>query len=187
MLTAIIPSRCRREILSLLFTNEGKEFYLRQIAKLTNQPVRSVQLEIQNLFEAGIVLERRKSNRRFFYVNQSFFYHDELRQLVLKTVGMQSEIRKHLGGFKDTVRMAILEGFRNSNNGNHDGEVHVRLIGRFKDLSESGRNRILTFKPQLPYRVILHLEEAGQGFTGMTGDGNPDSAARMVLFQSVPE
>ncbi len=161
MLKAIIPSRCRRKLLSLFFLNPDKEFYLRQIAKLTDQPVRSVQLEIQNLCDAHIVTERRKSNRRLFKLDPGFFYHNELKQLVEKTMGLQMEVEKHLRSYKDYVKMAIIDrSFEEPMDGD---QVQVTLLGRFMNIPEQERQKLMNINGQLPFSIQFELTELNGG------------------------
>lgn len=181
MLKTIIPSKCRRKILTLFFLDPENEFYLRQIAKLTQQPVRSVQIEIQNLFEAGIVLERRKSNRRLFKLNKKFYYYDELKQLVLKTQGVQSEVEKHLGNFKNIIQTAVIKNNGESKPG-LDGRVTVTLNGNFDDLPDSTRKRLTSIKTRLPFEIAFDLVNTDHGHNDP--EESKDFAREILVYQS---
>lgn len=183
MLKAIIPSRCRRKLLSLFFLNSDKEFYLRQIAKLTDQPVRSVQLEIQNLCDARIVNERRKSNRRLFKLNKSFYYYDELMQLIQKTMGLQAELEKHLRSYKDTVQYAVVE--KGCSKMPVEGEqVCITLLGKFSSMNEEEKEKLIQMTTHLPFSVTFQLKDLGAGFEGGEDHLHSELEDKVLLYSS---
>lgn len=181
MLSAIIPSLCRRKILSLFFLNPEKEFYLRQISKLEQLPVRSVQLEIQNLCDSGIVLERRSANRRLFHLNKMFFYYKELNHLVLKTMGLQIEVEKHLKNFADFVKYAVVySGYQAVTEPGM--KVSVTLFGSFETLPDLLKEKLLAIKTQLPFQVTFHLKEMAPNFRGIEDMRDPELPNPIVIY-----
>jgi hypothetical protein len=171
MLGAIITSKCRRKVLTLLIMNPEQEYYLRQIARLTDQPIRSVQLETHGLVTEGVIVERREANRRLFRVNPKFYYHNELKGLIMKTTGLQYEVEKHLVDFKKYVRYAVLDldNFQIKPESRSDG-VLISLYGNFEGLKGFNKERLLNITSILPFKVKFNLVPMEHGMV-VSGEG----------------
>jgi hypothetical protein len=171
MLGAIITSKCRRRVLTLLIMNPEQEYYLRQIARMTDQPIRSVQLETHGLVTEGVIVERREANRRLFRLDPKFYYYNELKNLIMKTTGLQYEVERHLGDFKKYVRYAVLDmdNFHIKPDSRADG-VLVSLYGNFEGLKGFNKERLLNITSILPFKVKFNLITLERGME-IIGEG----------------
>ncbi|MEJ5199003.1 MAG: hypothetical protein WHX53_08775, partial [Anaerolineae bacterium] len=66
MLESLFSSRARVKVLSLLLLNPESSFYLRQISRLTQLPIRAVQREVERLLALGL-LKRSESGNQVHY------------------------------------------------------------------------------------------------------------------------
>jgi hypothetical protein len=108
LLGTLLSSRGRAEVIRLLFSGEGKEYYLREIERQTGVQVRSVQAETATLVKLDLVRSRKDGNRVYFGANREHPLYPDLVQIVIKTSGWISELRKALN--RDGVRVAFVFG-----------------------------------------------------------------------------
>lgn len=126
--------KARREILALLFGQGGGEFYLRQIALTTGLAVRSVQRELENLVEAGLVERTARGNQVWFRANQQSPVHADLVGLMTRTVGVAGQVRAALLPLatRGAVEFAFIYGSFALGDQQGASDVDLMVIGRVK-------------------------------------------------------
>src|SRR6266849_1319701 len=83
LLHALFPV-VRAEVLQLLFTNPGQEFYVRELARLSFLSLQTVQDELAKLQAAELILGRSNGYHRFYRTNPKHALYTTLRRLVIK-------------------------------------------------------------------------------------------------------
>ena len=83
LLHGLFPT-VRAEILRLLFTNPRQELYVRELARLSYLSLRTVQEELANLYDAGILVSRSDGYHRFYRANSEHPLYLTLRRLVIR-------------------------------------------------------------------------------------------------------
>jgi predicted nucleotidyltransferase/predicted transcriptional regulator with HTH domain len=163
ILEALFTSQARVEILKLLFMISSERHYLREIATLTQQPVRAVQRELARLEAAGLVRSWAEGNRKYFQADRELSVFPELRALLMKTAGMKELIRHHLLEAADSIQMAFLFGSYASGQETPTSDIDLMVIGDI-----TGRSLANVIAPALEILgreinpVILKLEEFQQ-------------------------
>jgi predicted nucleotidyltransferase len=109
-LEELFSSQARVAILKLLLLNAGRRFYLREVASLTQQPVRAVQRELPRLERIGMVSHEVDGNRKYYGVNRDCPIFPELKSIFLKTVGVGDALREHLGRSEGKIEVAFIYG-----------------------------------------------------------------------------
>jgi DNA-binding MarR family transcriptional regulator len=87
MLEQLFSSKTRVQILTLFMRNPDKVFYVRELARLTNQYINSIRRELDNLQKLGLLKFKHsgaKLKKKFYFIDQSFFLFEEIRRLFLK-------------------------------------------------------------------------------------------------------
>jgi DNA-binding transcriptional ArsR family regulator len=87
-LAQLICSRVRTEIFRILFGPGAGELHLREIQRQSGFAIGTVRQDIEKLVKIGVVIRRQDGNRVYYTANESHPLYVEIRQLVLKTVGM---------------------------------------------------------------------------------------------------
>lgn len=141
ILDALITSQARVEILKLLFLGSSSRHYLREVAILTQQPVRAVQRELARLEAAGLIQSTREGNRKYFQANSASPVFPELRALLVKTVGLSDLIKKHLLLEPDSILVAFLFGSFARGTESPTSDVDLMVIG---DVTSRDLSRLLT-------------------------------------------
>lgn len=123
----IIRSRTRRRILVKMLLAPDREFYLRELARSTGAALRTVQVELNRLVGAGILLERRSGNRRYLRANERHPLYRSLRELVVRSDGLIDLIRASLG--TEGIDLAFVFGSMAEGTAKSDSDVDVLIVG----------------------------------------------------------
>jgi predicted transcriptional regulator len=83
VLHVLFPS-VRAELLRRLFADPTREFYVRELARLTTLALGTVQQELARMSRAGLVTSRSNGYQRFYRANRKHAVFSDLKQLVLK-------------------------------------------------------------------------------------------------------
>lgn len=108
MLEKLFTSTTRLKLLQLLLNHQEERYYQRQLERLLNVKVRSLQLELSNLLDIGLLKKETDGNRVYFSVNGTFPLLRELQALILKGSFLVDALRDLLS--KDKVRLAFIYG-----------------------------------------------------------------------------
>jgi predicted nucleotidyltransferase len=69
-----------------------------------------VQRELRRLNDAGLIVATRQGNQKHFQANRAAPIFDELRGIVLKTLGLVEPIKAALASLKEPIRLALVYG-----------------------------------------------------------------------------
>lgn len=83
----ILFGKTRLAILSLLFGHPQESYYLRQVVRLTNAGLGSVQRELKQLTDARIIQRSLQGRRVYYRANQESPVFKELKSLVSRSTG----------------------------------------------------------------------------------------------------
>ena len=108
LIEQIFP-KARSEILRLLFADSTRSLHLRELARLSGLAVGTIQREVANMRDAGLILERKDGNRLYFKANQENPIFPELRGITLKTTGLRSQLLEALNDL-DGIELAFVYG-----------------------------------------------------------------------------
>jgi predicted nucleotidyltransferase len=137
MLEELFSSKARIEILKLFLFNPEKRYYMRQISKLSEQPIRGVQREIEKLKNIGLLEESIEGNRNYYQVNRSCPIYEDLKRIFLKTVGLGEVLRKHLERTRD-IKIAFIYGSFARGEESASSDIDLLVIGNISAKKLSG-------------------------------------------------
>lgn len=109
MLKELISSRPRRKLLAIFLTHPQEKFYLRQLQRLTTEPVMAIQRELPKLEKMGLVESEFSGRTKNYFVNRKCPIFEELKQIVLKTVALGEQIKSLIKDTKN-IRYAFIYG-----------------------------------------------------------------------------
>lgn len=133
MLEAIISSKTRVKLLTLFLLSPEREYYVREIARMTEENLNAVRRELANLESFGLISGERKGNQQYYSVNRDFYLYEDLQKLVLKTEGVARVLKEHLAGMADVRCMFIYGSFAKGNAGSKS-DIDLFIVG---DIEES--------------------------------------------------
>lgn len=94
MLDALISSQLRIKLLLKFFINPGLKSYLRGLSGEFEVSSNAVRQELNRLEEAGIITAEKEGNKKLFSVNRKYPLYQEVRSLLMKTVGIEEILEK---------------------------------------------------------------------------------------------
>lgn len=125
---AIFP-RVRAELLRLLFADPTKEFHLRELCRLSNLSVGTIQQEVGKLTAAELLVARRDGNRLYYRANTQHPIFPELQGIALKTTGLREQLAEALAGIPD-VELAFIFGSAAAGTTGAGSDVDLLVIGK---------------------------------------------------------
>ena len=136
MLAEILSSRVKAEIFRLLFGNSEQELHLREIERQSGLSVSAVRQELTRLTRLGLVERRKDGNRVYFRAASRHPLFADLRNLVLKTVGLVDVLRDALKPLK--IQVAFVFGSLASASERAHSDVDLMVVGRagLRELSD---------------------------------------------------
>lgn len=127
VLTILFP-QVRAEVLRLLFADPGKELHLRELSRLSQLALGTLQAEVRKLATAELILARRDGNRLYYRANSAHPVFPELQGLALKTTGLREQLVSALAGL-DGVRLAFVFGSQASGTAGAASDVDLLVVG----------------------------------------------------------
>ena len=121
--------KTRRAVLALLYSHPDESFYLRQIARVTGAGMGSLQRELKQLSEAGIIRRSEIGRQTFFKANSDCPVFSELRNLIIKTFGVADVLRAALSPLADAIWVAFIFGSMAGSEFKQGSDLDVMVIG----------------------------------------------------------
>ena len=107
--------------------NPGREMYVREIARSTEENINAVRRELANLEGIGLLKSERRGNSRYYAVNKKMPIYNELASIILKTEGVAKELRDSL--IEIGVKAAFVYGSFANRKAGMDSDIDVFIIG----------------------------------------------------------
>ena len=128
-LATIVFPKARRAVLGLVLSHPDRAFYLREIVELTGLGIGHLQREFERLAEAGIIRRFRQGRHVYFQADQTCPIYNELRGIVLKTVGVADEMRRALSPLRKRIRVAFVYGSVARGSENSASDIDLMVVG----------------------------------------------------------
>ncbi len=124
----VLFPKVRAELVRLLFADQAKEFHLRELVRLSNLSIGTLQAEVRKLSSAGLLTSRRDGNRLYYRANTAHPIFPELQGLALKTTGLREQLADALTGLPG-VELAFVFGSQASGTAGAGSDVDLLVIG----------------------------------------------------------
>jgi len=129
ILEALFTSQARISVLELFLLNVPNRYYLREVASLTQQPVRAIQRELARLEAGGLLTMTAEGNRRYYQANRESPAFPELKALIVKTAGLGDLLRRYLRKSKGSISVAFLFGSYARGSEGTNSDIDLMVIG----------------------------------------------------------
>jgi hypothetical protein len=107
MLESVIPSKVRRKILELYFTELNRSFYLREVVRLVDEEVNAVKRELDILHNAKVLLKEHRTNKVFYSLNRTYVFFDEFLRIFTKESNLAKTIYRNISKLGKVKYIAI--------------------------------------------------------------------------------
>lgn len=127
ILVEILSSKARAELFRILWAPTPVECHLRDLERKAGVTVGSIQQEVKKLERLGLLVRRVDGNRSYFKANDTHPLYQDIRQLVLKTVGLAEVLRQALT--HEHIVSAFVFGSIAQGTANAQSDIDLMVIG----------------------------------------------------------
>lgn len=103
-------TKTQQRVLRVLFGRPERTFYASELIREAGTGSGAAQRELARLERSGIIVARRVGNQRHYQANAGSPLFSELRNIVLKTVGLAEPLRDGLKSLSPAIRAAFVYG-----------------------------------------------------------------------------
>ena len=159
MFDLIFKSKIRKEILRLLFSCSGREFYLSEIAKKIHASVGNCQRELDKLVKSNILISQKKNNLKMYFVDKKNPFYKDLKNIIDKTIGIEGEIKKTIKKISG-IEFAFIFGSYSKNDFLNSSDIDLFIIGEINENKFLTRIRLLEekFNREINYHLYSKNE-----------------------------
>jgi len=130
MLEKIIGSKSRIKMLELFLFYSEKNFYLREIARLTKENTNAVRRELKNLIDVGIIKREEKGNMIFYEINKTSPLYEPLKTIFMRTESLGKHLKEALKN-KNTKYVLVYGSFA-SGRETEKSDIDLLIVGVIK-------------------------------------------------------
>jgi len=127
-LDALLP-KTRQGILAAALVQPDRAWYVSELARRMGVPPSSLQRELRDLSEAGILQTHRQGHMVYYRANKQSPLYKELRGLMLKTVGLVEVLAGALKPLAQKLRSVFVYGSIASGAEQPDSDIDLMVIG----------------------------------------------------------
>jgi len=136
-LRALISSKTRIELLRILALNPEDAFHINELSRRTGFSLRGVAKELQSLFSGGILKKEISGNQHRYQLDPDCPIHNEIKGLVLKTVGLSDVLKRVLGPVEKKIELALIFGSFASGDYDNTSDVDLFVVSELSGVKLS--------------------------------------------------
>jgi predicted nucleotidyltransferase len=121
--------KTRQAVLALLYGRADSSFYTRQVLDTVRIGRGSVQRELKNLTDAGIIVREVQGRQVYYRANEKCPIFNELKSIVRKTFGVADVIRQCLASSASRIRVAFIFGSVARSADDRRSDVDLMVVG----------------------------------------------------------
>ena len=122
--------KTRQVVLALLFGRADSAFYTKQILDAVKIGRGTVQRELKNLTETGIIIREVQGRQVYYHANEKCPIFNELKSIVRKTFGVADVIKQSLASSARKIRVAFMFGSVARSADDRRSDIDLMVVGR---------------------------------------------------------
>ena len=131
ILAEILSSRIRAEIFRILFGLSEKPLHMREIERRSGFTTGTVQQELKKLLRLDLIKKEKDGNRVYYQANREHPLYFDIRNIVLKTIGLADIFRAALGSNPD-IKFAFVFGSVARKEEKSSSDIDLMVLGKIK-------------------------------------------------------
>ncbi|OGK57112.1 hypothetical protein A3J15_02485 [Candidatus Roizmanbacteria bacterium RIFCSPLOWO2_02_FULL_38_10] len=128
MLEYLIPSKTRRKILSLFFSDIDASYHLRRVGREVNEEINAVKRELDILTNGKILKKEKRLNKVIYTINDKYIFFNEFLRIIFKENYFTQQLLKNLSRLGKIKFICISEKFLKKQK-IAKGEVYLLIVG----------------------------------------------------------
>jgi len=129
MLDKLFTSKARVAVLKLFLLNPANQYYMREVANRTGQPLRAVQRELERLTLIRLIGEKVEGNRKYYQINRVHPIYPDLKSMFAKTVGLGDLLREQMQKANSDIQVAFIFGSYTKGSESALSDIDLMVIG----------------------------------------------------------
>lgn len=121
--------KTRQAVLALLYGRVDSSFYTKQILDAVKIGRGTVQRELKNLTDTGIIIREVQGRQVYYRANEKCPIFNELKSIVRKTFGVVDVLRQSLGTEGAKVRVAFIFGSVARSADDRRSDIDLMVVG----------------------------------------------------------
>jgi predicted nucleotidyltransferase len=122
--------KTRQVVLALLYGRADSAFYTKQILDAVKIGRGTVQRELKNLTDTGIIIREVQGRQVYYHANEKCPIFNELKSIVRKTFGVADVIRQSLASSARKIRVAFIFGSVARSADDRRSDIDLMVVGR---------------------------------------------------------
>jgi predicted nucleotidyltransferase len=122
--------KTRQAVLALLYGRADSSFYTKQILDAVRIGRGTVQRELKNLTDTGIIIREVQGRQVYYRANEKCPIFSELKGIVRKTFGVADVIRQSLASGAGRIRVAFIFGSVARSADDRRSDIDLMVVGR---------------------------------------------------------
>jgi DNA-binding transcriptional ArsR family regulator len=129
VLDALLP-KTRQGILAATLVHPEKSWYVSELARRMGVPSSSLQRELRDLTEVGILKAHRQGRMVYYQANADSPVFPDLRGLLVKTAGVVDVLAEALHPLSARLRTAFVYGSMAAGQDHSDSDIDLMIVGK---------------------------------------------------------
>ena len=126
VLEKLFRSKAEVKLLRLFMNNPDEKYLVSDVAKKSKINISTARKEINNLVKIKFLIQRKKSGKTYYYVDQNFVFYNELKKLIFKASPTSADKLASLAMGLGQMRFVLVSGvFLNS----EKSKVDILIVG----------------------------------------------------------
>jgi DNA-binding transcriptional ArsR family regulator len=122
--------KTRQAVLAFLYGRVDSSFYTKQILDAVKIGRGTVQRELKNLTDTGIIIREVQGRQVYYHANEKCPIFEELKSIVRKTFGVADVIRQSLTSSARKIRIAFIFGSIARSADDRRSDIDLMMVGR---------------------------------------------------------
>ena len=135
MVDALFSSTQQR-VLGLMYGQPDRKFFATELIGLIGAGSGAVQRELVRLTDSGLVTQELVGKQKYYKANHQAPIFVELRQIILKTVGLADPIRAALSKIKEHIGLALVFGSIAKGSDSANSDIDLLIVADDLTLQE---------------------------------------------------
>ncbi|OGQ48484.1 MAG: hypothetical protein A3H42_01070 [Deltaproteobacteria bacterium RIFCSPLOWO2_02_FULL_46_8] len=132
-----LSSKISKKLLGYFFLHEDESLYFNEIVRRLDEDKRNLAKKIREFEAVGLLSVESKGNLKIYSVNKKFPLYKEYKKIVLKTAGIENELKNALSKVKG-IRRAFIFGSYAKDTMDNLSDVDVMVIGEHNTIELHG-------------------------------------------------